>query len=127
MDNSERRFSSDKSKRKDTRPICSNCGYKGHTADKCYKLHGYPSGYRLANSNNSVHQRQNNTIQDGNDKVTEVSKSNQSAFFASLNSDQYTRLLGMLQTHLNTPQNGENLKNEITHIAGIYLSHSIIP
>ena len=25
--NSERRFSSDKSKKKDTRPICSNCGY----------------------------------------------------------------------------------------------------
>uniref|UniRef100_A0A2N9GA05 Integrase catalytic domain-containing protein n=1 Tax=Fagus sylvatica TaxID=28930 RepID=A0A2N9GA05_FAGSY len=26
--------------------ICSHCGYKGHTADKCYKLHGYPPGFR---------------------------------------------------------------------------------
>ncbi|XP_019161193.1 PREDICTED: uncharacterized protein LOC109157807 [Ipomoea nil] len=26
-------------------PICSHCGYTGHTVDKCYKLHGYPPGY----------------------------------------------------------------------------------
>ena len=30
--------------RKD-KPICSHCGLKGHTADKCYKLHGYPPGF----------------------------------------------------------------------------------
>jgi hypothetical protein len=31
--------------RKD-RPICSHCGYKGHVAEKCYKLHGYPPGFQ---------------------------------------------------------------------------------
>uniref|UniRef100_A0A2N9FY23 Reverse transcriptase Ty1/copia-type domain-containing protein n=1 Tax=Fagus sylvatica TaxID=28930 RepID=A0A2N9FY23_FAGSY len=36
--------------RKD-RPICSHCGLKGHTADKCYKLHGYPPGFRGKNRN----------------------------------------------------------------------------
>lgn len=55
MANSERIFFSKKSKKKDTQPICSNCGYRGHIADKCYKLHGYPPGHRLA-SKNSVHQ-----------------------------------------------------------------------
>ena len=32
--------------RKDNRLICSHCGLKGHTADKCYKLHGYPPSFR---------------------------------------------------------------------------------
>ena len=28
------------------RPICSHCGLKGHTVDKCYRVHGFPPGYR---------------------------------------------------------------------------------
>ncbi|GMY38313.1 Zinc finger, CCHC-type superfamily [Fagus crenata] len=47
------RFDSNRSSqypRKD-RPICSHCGLKGHTADKCYKLHGYPPGFRGKNRN----------------------------------------------------------------------------
>ena len=28
------------------RPVCSHCKMLGHTIDKCYKLHGYPPGYK---------------------------------------------------------------------------------
>ena len=28
------------------RPICSHCGLKGHTVDKCYRVHDFPPGYR---------------------------------------------------------------------------------
>uniref|UniRef100_A0A2N9F6B3 Integrase catalytic domain-containing protein n=1 Tax=Fagus sylvatica TaxID=28930 RepID=A0A2N9F6B3_FAGSY len=28
------------------KPTCSHCGFKGHTVDKCYKLHGYPPGFQ---------------------------------------------------------------------------------
>ena len=28
------------------RPFCTYCGLVGHVADKCYKLHGYPPGYK---------------------------------------------------------------------------------
>ena len=28
------------------RPMCSYCGYSGHTVDKCYKVHGYPPGFK---------------------------------------------------------------------------------
>lgn len=28
-------------------PVCSHCGVSGHVADKCYKLHGYPPGYKF--------------------------------------------------------------------------------
>ena len=31
---------------KKERPICTYCGVVGHIADKCYKLHAYPPGYR---------------------------------------------------------------------------------
>ena len=31
---------------KKERPVCTYCGIVGHVADKCYKLHGYPSGYK---------------------------------------------------------------------------------
>nr|XP_023874308.1 uncharacterized protein LOC111986850 [Quercus suber] len=29
------------------RPICSHCGLLGHTVEKCYKIHGYPPGYKI--------------------------------------------------------------------------------
>lgn len=32
-------------KRKD-RPMCSHCGLLGHTIDQCFKIHGYPPGYK---------------------------------------------------------------------------------
>ncbi|XP_075663313.1 uncharacterized protein LOC142632877 [Castanea sativa] len=28
------------------RPFCTHCNMQGHTIDKCYKLHGYPPGYK---------------------------------------------------------------------------------
>ena len=28
---------------------CSHCRYKGHTAEKCYNLHGYPPGFHSKN------------------------------------------------------------------------------
>ena len=31
---------------KKERPICTYCGFTGHIANKCYKLHGYPPGYK---------------------------------------------------------------------------------
>jgi hypothetical protein len=32
--------------RKD-RPICTHCGIPGHIVEKCYKLHGYPPGFKF--------------------------------------------------------------------------------
>lgn len=31
------------------RPQCTHCGILGHVVDKCYKLHGYPPGYKFKN------------------------------------------------------------------------------
>ncbi|XP_048605154.1 uncharacterized protein LOC106384389 [Brassica napus] len=32
------------------RPLCTHCGQLGHTVAKCFKLHGYPPGYRPPSS-----------------------------------------------------------------------------
>ena len=43
------------------KPICSNCGKVGHTVAKCYKIHGYPPGYKInanANTTRNVQQFQ---------------------------------------------------------------------
>ncbi|CAN1250015.1 hypothetical protein LINPERPRIM_LOCUS7305 [Linum perenne] len=33
-------------KPKGKRPVCSYCGFVGHTVDVCYKKHGFPPGYK---------------------------------------------------------------------------------
>ncbi|KAG7585030.1 Retrotransposon gag domain [Arabidopsis thaliana x Arabidopsis arenosa] len=30
------------------KPVCSHCGKMGHTIQKCYKVHGYPPGMKIA-------------------------------------------------------------------------------
>ncbi|KAJ9553408.1 hypothetical protein OSB04_017453 [Centaurea solstitialis] len=39
--------------RKD-RPLCTHCKFQGHTIEKCYKLHGYPPGFKSKQGNYSV-------------------------------------------------------------------------
>ena len=36
------------------RPICTHCGKMGHTVDKCYKLHGFPPGFKFKNNKNAT-------------------------------------------------------------------------
>ena len=36
------------------RPLCTHCGKLGHTMDKCYKLHGFPPGFKFKNNKNAT-------------------------------------------------------------------------
>ena len=38
------------------RPICTHCGKTHHTVDKCYKLHGFPLGFKFKNKPTMAHQ-----------------------------------------------------------------------
>ncbi|XP_075665968.1 uncharacterized protein LOC142635748 [Castanea sativa] len=38
------------------RPVCSHCGVTSHTIEKCYKLHGYPPGYKPKGKNAKANQ-----------------------------------------------------------------------
>ena len=44
--------SSHNAKGKD-RPLSTHCGKLGHTMDKCYKLHGFPLGFKFKNNKNA--------------------------------------------------------------------------
>ncbi|XP_057959164.1 uncharacterized protein LOC131151775 isoform X2 [Malania oleifera] len=35
---------------KKNRSICSHCGISGHTVDKCYRIHGFPPGFKFTQS-----------------------------------------------------------------------------
>jgi hypothetical protein len=39
--------------------VCSHCGIAGHTIEKCYRIHGFPLGYRFTkpkpNGEHSAH------------------------------------------------------------------------
>ena len=37
---------SNRNSQKGGRPFCTHCNYLGYTFEKCYKLHGYPPGFR---------------------------------------------------------------------------------
>ncbi|KAL4595556.1 hypothetical protein ACB092_12G100400 [Castanea dentata] len=46
------------------KPTCTHCGKIGHIADKCYRLHGFPPGFKFKNKPPMVHQV--STIQSNN-------------------------------------------------------------
>ncbi|XP_019186521.1 PREDICTED: uncharacterized protein LOC109181224 [Ipomoea nil] len=44
------------------KPVCTYCGYTGHTQDKCYKKHGYPPGWKPKSRSQSVNQVQGASV-----------------------------------------------------------------
>ena len=46
---------------KNEKPYCTHCNMQGHTIEKCYKLHGYPLGYKLRGKTN-VNQASCNSV-----------------------------------------------------------------
>ena len=44
------------------RPQCTHCGVLGHVVDKCYKLHGYPPGYKFKNKGSQATSFANNVV-----------------------------------------------------------------
>ena len=79
-------------KSKNGRPQCTHCGAMGHVVDKCYKLHGYPPGYRFKNKGGQPFA--SNVVAD-EDHVSEP---------ITLTKSQYQKLVGLLnsQCHFGT-------------------------
>lgn len=47
------------------RPFCTHCKIPGHTVDKCYKLHGYPPGYKPRPKVQPINQISSTTMTSG--------------------------------------------------------------
>ena len=85
------------------KPQCTHCGVLGHVADKCYKLHGYPSGYKFKTKGSQVGSFANNVITTN----TSLDES------VNLTRSEYQQLLGLLNSysHFGTkaqPEGGSN-------------------
>ncbi|XP_073120340.1 uncharacterized protein [Henckelia pumila] len=89
---------------KKERPYCTECKINGHTIDKCYKINGYPPGYRhyyrSSSTNNSqaaVHQLSVTTQESAS--TTQVAPTFGS-FFQTLNSDQCQHLMTLMSSQM---------------------------
>ncbi|XP_075661684.1 uncharacterized protein LOC142631403 [Castanea sativa] len=73
------------------RPQCTHCGAMGHVVDKCYKLHGYPPGYKFKSKSHTF----------ASNLVATEDSSNESV---SLTRAEYQQLVGLLnsQCHFGT-------------------------
>ena len=74
------------------RPICSHCGILGHVVDKCYKIHGYPHGYKKKGKGHSTNQVSMGSNLDHIDTMEDLTT-------VALTSSQCHQLMSMLQAH----------------------------
>jgi hypothetical protein len=55
------RYGKSSANRKD-RPTCTHCGVYGHTMEKCYRLHGFPPGYKFTKGKSATEQYSANQV-----------------------------------------------------------------
>ena len=84
------------------RPLCTHCGKLGHTMDKCYKLHGFPPGFKFKNNKNaSAHQVSSNLeLVQGNVPLTAANfnLATATSHAPTFTHDQYQQLLTLIDS-----------------------------
>lgn len=105
-----------------SRPICSHCDLAGHTVGCCYKLHGYPQGYRTNTSGYKGQQAAGNSHSSskGTNVVNMITKDfgsitmhdQQGTHLGTFTSDQVQYLLCVLKA------NTQSIENNHTQISG---------
>ena len=102
-----------KGQKKD-RPVCAHCGITGHTIDKCYKIHGYPPGYKFKGKNTSIPHSANQVAVQNSGTETSI----------AVPANQYQQLLALLASHItqNNPVSTEAHDTSNPVESGIVLS-----
>ena len=97
-------------KAKSGRPQCAYCGVLGHVVDKCYKLHGYPLGYKFKTKGSQVASFANNVVA----VDTSLDES------VNLTRSENQQLLSLLNSHSHfgtqAPQEGRSDTHKIAKI-----------
>ncbi|KAL5547372.1 hypothetical protein UlMin_007059 [Ulmus minor] len=85
--------------RKD-RPLCTHCNVLGHTVERCYKIHGYPPGYKskpnFRPNTAQTHQMSFNQ----NTAPSTVAESSTSSTHSNLTSTQCQHIIALLSSHV---------------------------
>ncbi|XP_031259419.1 uncharacterized protein LOC116117549 [Pistacia vera] len=123
--NSQNSNSNASKNQKRDRPYCTHCKILGHTVDHCYKIHGYPLGYKFRSNNNSnAAAYQVSTSDHRSDQSNSFG-----GFVQNLNSNQYQQLMSMLSTHLSSSAKVTNAldPSQTNCLTGICFSVSLSP
>ncbi|KAL5565621.1 hypothetical protein UlMin_028785 [Ulmus minor] len=104
--------SSGGSKTKRDKVTCTHCGFIGHTKDKCYRLVGYPPGWR-------VKSKTSNSMANNSEVINQVNANSTDQAVSSLTNDQCQQLIQLLSTQLasassivtNPPSTGPSISN----------------
>lgn len=121
------------------RPICSHCGIIGHVVDKCYKIHGYPLGYKakgkvritaMASSSNSAMENEEEltTIALTQSQCHQLMSMLQSASVASsknLGTHQAATVLSQISKPASTSNPFNSAGNDLTSI--LEMPHPDLP
>ncbi|XP_062118808.1 uncharacterized protein LOC133832488 [Humulus lupulus] len=75
---------------KGNRPFCTHCNIHGHTVGRCYKIHGYPPGFKT----NKPKEAAANQLHTSNDTSTNSDESH--TLLPQLTTVQYQQLLNLL-------------------------------
>lgn len=117
---------------KTNRPVCSHCGYNGHTVDKCYKIHGYPVGFK--------HKTKPVSTIPGNPVVAQMAltdsvvinnnTTDQSVTGQSLSQDQIQEVIAYFNSPLSSPMDQSSIASTsgatITALPGMAFSSSTL-
>ncbi|XP_019177871.1 PREDICTED: uncharacterized protein LOC109173068 [Ipomoea nil] len=110
--NSRRAFPNQKQK-----PVCSFCGYTGHTIEKCYKKNGYPPGWKPRNKGmSSVNQVQGPVQESASSGSLETSHS-----FTQEDCRRFFEFMQQEKARANTPL---DLNPQINTIAANFIPNS---
>ncbi|XP_022856063.1 uncharacterized protein LOC111377235, partial [Olea europaea var. sylvestris] len=117
---------------KKEKPICTYCKLVGHSVDKCYKLHGYPPGYKMKQRSNFTDQVDNQPRHIAANQVVFANKSEQAHtnaedFMHSLNHTQYQQLMNMLGNHLTSAKTNTRNDEHTNQVSGTCFSIVLNP
>ncbi|KAL6348814.1 hypothetical protein AAG906_033470 [Vitis piasezkii] len=90
--------SSGGSKTRRDRITCSHCGFQGHTKDKCYKLVGYPPGWKFKNKGPNSSSMANNS-----EVLESLNAGSSESTVSSLTTMQCQQLIQLLTNQLSSP------------------------
>ncbi|XP_075101686.1 uncharacterized protein LOC142177120 [Nicotiana tabacum] len=116
---------------------CKYCKKPGHTIDKCYKLHGYPSNFKFTKGPGSrktaAHVEVNSPCPPANVDANVVpdsvksSQSSNASIVSGLTQDQFSQLMMLLQqSHVSTDSSSTPTQMASANFAGKLLSESIL-
>lgn len=92
--------------RKERSPMCTYCGGTTYSVEKCYKLHGYPPGYKTRQRlpsfiHSDVNKSPNYMVANQvSESISDQNQNNVGDFVQTLNQNQYQQLISMLNNHL---------------------------